>query len=140
MSAYLCENYHISFLAKYAIDHDSTYGMESMIGVGVEELAQKLYDANVRSIQSRYGDADDMIEEFKFDSRVEFGQLSGIQVIKAAQCYNYQTCEYDGYTGSDIERIIFHIISTAAHDVYGYDEAEWGCPEPQIVRTMYKGR
>jgi hypothetical protein len=120
MSAFMCSDKHISALACYAAQHDVC----RYVG-RAEELAKLLHKSNALSLTARYGDPDDPPFEFHF---VETRNLPLINVIKAAHCFEYQACEYDGWEKSEAKRVIESIVSNATVSLPGYDDAPWGSP------------
>ena len=57
--------------------------------------------------------------------------FSQVQIIKAARCLDYQSCEHPGWEQSDACKLLQAIIGddTSAH-LPGYDEAEWEITPP----------
>lgn len=130
MSAYICDDIHLSVLAAYAVQNhvaepspdfkrDYTPAMV---------LAERMHAANARSIQARYGDDPDMLPPFEWTPRAEFlaRSLSAVQIIKAAHCYAYQASEADGWETSEAKQVVDGIVSAATHKLPGYAEAAWG--------------
>lgn len=144
MSAYLCDDSHISFLAGYAVtvglwrpDPDALLEMNSFDRSDAEVLAGRLHSANCTSLMARYGNrAGELIGDidgFKFDraaaSRAKVLTVSPVQVIKSARCFAYQVCEYDGWEASPENAVIQAIIANAIPKLPGYDAASWGAPD-----------
>ncbi len=51
---------------------------------------------------------------------------SPVEIIKAAQCFDYQACETDDWKESVACKIIQHIEGTAIRMLPGYEQAPWG--------------
>ena len=63
---------------------------------------------------------------YDFEHRAPF---SAVQVIKACNCLDYQSCEHDGWEASEAKSFLDSLISAACHRLPGYDAAEWGPPK-----------
>lgn len=71
------------------------------------ELGQMLLDANVMSVNDRYGD-DDL---FAYSHGTPRERWSPIEVIQACQCYMYQACEWEKWEGSEAERFTLELVN-----------------------------
>lgn len=129
MSAWLLSDAHMNALVEGAI----------RLGVIAPEDAQKtgamLRRANTKSIRARYGDS-------RWDTPETYGRpayryraprepLSDVALFKNVGCYDYQTCEYDGYEKSPAARFVRLMRNALAvrgisYESPGYDEAPWG--------------
>lgn len=118
MSAFMCDDRHISALACYAAEH-----LQAIWHRSAQEFAELLHAENVRSVNARYNRSDEPIFTFEF---VDVRNVSQIRVIKAAHCYAYQSCEHDGWEHSEAKRVIEAIESEAASRLPDYDAAPWG--------------
>lgn len=136
MSAYMCDDAHISALAAYAVGQGvwkpSAEDFRAFPNAtDAEILARKLHKANALSLTARYGDPDDPPFEFDHAAAREARGNAGlgcapVRVIKAAHCYRYQACEDRSWEGSEAERVTQAIIEHATHKLPGYDSAAWG--------------
>lgn len=121
MSAYMCEDLHLAVLAEYA----------KMVGVtdDAADLGAKLHAENVKSLQARYP-GDEAPLPYEHDPRAALlaRQLPHIQIVKAADCYRYQSCEHDGWEKSYAAEVIDAVYRCAVSSLPGYQEAMWGCP------------
>jgi hypothetical protein len=63
-------------------------------------------------------------------SQAVWPEIDPVQVIKACDCYEYQSCEHDGWADSEACRFITSLRKGAAHALPGYDGADWGAPKP----------
>ena len=126
MSAFLCSSYHVGRLAAYIAAKGGEYvryhAEVSTTGRGADlatEIAQLMARENVASIHGRYPDT---VENFTDApgtvrethdgddtyvmwcgeaARVEWrGEHSAPDMIQAADCYSYQSCEHDGWKAS----------------------------------------
>lgn len=128
MSAYICDDCHISALAAYAVRErlwkNQRPGWER---TDAEALAELLHAENVKSVNARYESSDE--PAFKFCWKAADRRLSPVQLIKAAHCFAYQACEHEGWEKSEAHGVIHAIEQHALRDVPGYEQAAWGIPE-----------
>lgn len=124
MSAFICDDRHISALACYAVENGLLEGQTPNSDKTDQEIvASLLHAANVESVNARYSESTEEPFEFGF---VETRMTPAVQVIKAAHCYQYQACEHGGWEGSRAHRITDAIIAHAIQRVSGYGDAMWG--------------
>lgn len=163
MSAYMVDRNHVSYLVKAAMSQQIQNGcgfrwwvsrggesrsmtcMDYALGV---ELGQMLWDANKESINARYPDTvKDMEhapgpigENYTFnESDITNGgiALDMVQVLKACDCYEYQSCEHEGWHDSEAYDFIHRLRARAWQALPGYDDAEWGAPEPHRIAAIF---
>jgi len=143
MSAYIVSREHIQYLIS---------SMEMMEGRIVfchngkikeyetpeekTQLGQMLWDTNIVSVKTRYWDetiqelpSGESDKRYKFKYRFVYFIPNPVQVIKSAQCYEYQCCEYIGWEDSEAKAFTDALIHVAISKLPGYREAEWGCPK-----------
>lgn len=94
-----------------------------------EALGQMLSDENVRSVNARYRE-DDEAETYDEQPRMLWHSFDPVQVIKCAHCYEYQSCEHEGWAHSKAKGYIDSLIKCAIGKLPGYNAAKWGAPEP----------
>lgn len=139
MSAYVVDDKTISALAKAFVDYGvdfkaENFTMPSLCGVlfNTEEMKQaigkRLLEQNCISVNGHYGDnntADDYVYE---DVKIDEGIILG-----CIRCYNYQTCECEGYYDSVLynsllglkEKLLERFIKRAGYEVpWGYEALE----------------
>lgn len=135
MSAFLCNNVHLSSLANW-ICEEKLYVYGDIKSEGDETINfavfKALYRENVKSLQARYPkDWQELIyyccepSEYK----LYWKPVKPIAKIKAAQCFNYQACEHEDYQNSLIKRMIEHFIGRQICKIEGYENAEWEIEE-----------
>jgi len=96
MSAYTLSNKHISGMLRAAIyiqyqGDSAAYrfnGENHNMRGEYQKIGQKLLDENYRSVNYRYSE-EVATPEFKFT----IVEVTPAQIIRACNCYNYQTCE-----------------------------------------------
>lgn len=122
MSAYICEMCHLTAIAQYAV----RAGCEGT----VDSLGAMLLQANVDSVNARYREKTEMT--FEACPHAFHTHLSVVEIIKALHCYRYQSCEHEGWEGSDAYNLVASLLEHATHSLPGYSEATWGarCPHP----------
>lgn len=148
MSAYMVCRNHISFLLEAAMQRqlrwyrDGQFLGQLLPGddeKNVNRVGQMLWDENKKSIASRYPDTVQPDGSIEWDEGEDYvyGQhdypcydLDPVQVIKACDCYAYQSCEHEGWEGSEAHAFIEALIKHSTSYLPGYDQAEWGAPEP----------
>lgn len=127
MSAFVVSENHINALVSFAIGgqnpatafwdrkHIDFRGNEQM-------LADVLMNANVEAVNTRYGD-EEQLTGCKF--RRNCTPPSPVAILKACDCYDYQTCELDGYESTFAAKIIEAVRNKAIRALPGYDAAKW---------------
>ena len=101
------------------------------------EVGQMLWDENIASVAYRYSDSiaeglPGPVDEpgytyFHEDLTVGY-RWDPAQVLKAADCFEYQSCEHPGWWSSSAKAFIDVLRKLAWTKVAGYDKAEWGHP------------
>jgi hypothetical protein len=122
MSAFICNHSHVTALAVYAARH-RLLGWTDANGIG-----EMLHAENVKSVNYRYGNATD--PHFAMCEWAAFHPFSHVQIVKAARCLRYQSCEHPGWDASDACRLLEAIIGSSEGDLPGYDEAQWEITPP----------
>lgn len=84
---------------------------------------QMLVNANYISVNHRYSEDDAPDHPYTF-KRYE-KRLTPVQVVKACDCFDYQSCEVDNYESTEAFKLIRHIRWTAIAKLPGYDAADW---------------
>jgi hypothetical protein len=131
MSAFIVSNAQINALVRFASINNITffYGATSQrwnISGNEDATAQLLLDENVRSVNYRYKQED---EAGKIVYQIDAPVLTPVQIIKAAQCLEYQSCETPDWDKTMAKQLIDAIISTAITKLPGYDDAPWSIYE-----------
>lgn len=116
MSAFIVSNEHIASLVNFAVVNDVIPVQKAQV------TATLLLDANVTSVNTRYNESTTATIDYNATPKK---LLTPIQAIKAAQCLEYQSCEYEGFEISTAKKIIEAIISNAIRGIDGYDTAKW---------------
>ncbi len=138
MSAYLCDNGHISALALYAARAGLPPNVLPREFAPVEEIAEaiarELYAANCASLADRYGDKEQAPFTYEPPSVVKLA--NHVQVIKAAHCFEYQASEWRGWDESHARQVLRAVIAHAVMSLPGYEKAMWGWPRTERGRVV----
>lgn len=127
MSAFIVSNDHINALVRFASVNDlGYYHIASATFVRVpgkeDSAAQMLLDENVRSVNFHYGDTV-QADRIPYDTNAP--RLTAVQILKAAACLEYQSCETSGWTDSEAKALLDSIRREAITQLPGYAEAAW---------------
>jgi hypothetical protein len=107
-------------------------------------VGQMLWSENLRSVQCRYEDTkptelpgtDDIP---LYDAHAPWPQpIDPVEVLKAADCYEYQSCEHPGWETSESRSFIMRLRQRAWQHLPGYDDAPWGAPDPTPGRKKQR--
>lgn len=124
MSAFVCTKYHINALVNWAREHDVTYyhdGDRHSIADHALGTGCILAMQNVASVERRYDEflgCDYVYERFVTD-------IDPLQVLKAVNCLEYQSCETDDWSETKAYAICEAIKGAAIRALPGYSEADW---------------
>jgi len=90
----------------------------------LQAAADILRAENERSVNYRYREQmPTSTVTFRFvDTRA---MPPAVSIVKACNCYDYQTCETPDYYGTDAARIVDAIRHTAIAQLPGYEKADW---------------
>lgn len=140
MSAFIVPDYHINALVSWSASRHGSTAVSYYWGNRRREvrndekrIASVLYAENVRSVNSRYSEADPA-HGFVF-KRVA-NMLNPIDVIKACHGYSYQACEAEGWEESEAFAIINGIEQSAIRALPGYEDSNaWCISGPNFKET-----
>ena len=140
MSAFICSPEHIAQLAIAAKDCRVPFNREQ---VDAKTWAQELAAANWRSIVARY-DEDSAVEMSGFSCLAEYQGacarearypdigLKPVDLLKMADCFDYQSCEARSYRQSEYDDDyagrwhIEYLKGCLVSKLPGYNAAPWG--------------
>lgn len=145
MSAFIVGTDHIDFLVSAACRYEITYysGRSKSANpidwkrvrvdhANADEIGSMLMRENLASISHRYGDVPSedhlaAIAGYRMRSVAIGvpGQTAALDVLKAAACLRYQSCEHPGWEGSDAEQFLAVLEARAINLLPGYSSAQW---------------
>ena len=150
MSAYMVSRSHILALvnAGASVDHGGHYSGMSWRWNGCRnelryseddraaEVAQMLWDENIASINARYPDTIDHPEKMpgtvgenytiaRADFRRPYMHRDPVEILKACDCYEYQSCEHAGWQESEAYAFIQALRRKMIRQLPGYEDATW---------------
>lgn len=126
MSAYLCDVDHLSAVAEI-LSWGATFK-----GRTPEQIFPLVVRENVRSLQARYPASPETWEGAELmtyrPQRAEDAHYP--QRLKALHCYQYQSCEHNGWMRCKVRRATDDAIRVIANEIAqrlpAYDHAVWG--------------
>jgi hypothetical protein len=126
MSAFLVSQNHINKIVNFVTKYDKEIFVVALPSglkkLSAQTLGDLLLQANLDSVNFRYREK----EKASFTFKRDLEKLSPVALIKAVHCLNYQSCEVDGWIGSDAFLILCAIEKMATQKLQGYEDAEWG--------------
>ena len=155
MSAYLVSPEHIAEMCKWAFNRSSSHRdkpycwnmvmrHEIKCGFGnpleAHTAAEILARGNIESIEARYPNCPDMLQDDFMDLVVGLSRKAGRQHLSAADIYNmclcldYQSCEVDNWVSKDAYWLIRAIMAKASRCMatalraqisWEYNNEEW---------------
>lgn len=142
MSAFIVSKGHIRFLVEAALRLDRhgfswwspAHGARRSLkkfrtadgDLSADELGALLWEENVKSVDHRYSEENGVGPYKHARSSLP---VDPVQVLKAADCYVYQTCEHPEWETSEAKHIIDALKADAINALPGYESALWGAPE-----------
>ena len=153
MSAYIVDRDHVIYLVDAARE-SGAYGSTFRWWTGerpnldrhelprfnderAAEVANMLWRENIKSVSHRYNDRTSATLPGSHGREITARDFRGlrwmsfdpVQVIKACQCLDYQSCEHDDWEQSEACAFLQALKASECHRLRGYDAAEWGAPK-----------
>lgn len=119
MSAFVVPHAHIDALVSWAVHHRVPLFPAPGTPASV---AAELFEENCRSVDHRYGEVN--ARNYRYRA-ADVRSLSPVQVLKACNCLEYQSCEHPGWPDSTARANLEVIRAYAVRMLPGYEEAEW---------------
>ena len=160
MSAWIVSGAHIDLLITAGLDMpkrnfvgDSLrwYGAHNgeLSPGNADVIGGKLWAENYASVNDRYADeAEEPLpgpEDFEGTDTLTYvferipGKLDPVVVLKAVRCYEYQSCEHDGWGASEAKLIVESLTSACVDALPGYNEAPWGFGDRHYFTRQGRG-
>jgi hypothetical protein len=160
MSAYIVSRKHIEYLVMAAMSQRITRGhllwwfnndQHNELRSGdydkAVKVGQMLWDENIKSVLCRY--PEDTKETapgpcgenyvFALSDNAPWLEFDPVQVLKACDCYEYQSCEHDEWKSSEAFDFINRLRQHAWSSIKGYEDAAWGPPKTRReIEEEYK--
>lgn len=126
MSAFICNHSHITALAVHA-------ARNRLLGYrDANQVGEMLHAENVKSMNYRCHEA--TRPGFTICEWAAFHPFPQAQILKAAHCLRYQSCEHPGWERSPARQLLDEILGQYADEsadhLPGYDEAQWEIVPP----------
>ncbi len=153
MSAYIVDKNHVLYLLGAADSrscrgnygpltwyHNDEHHKLPSDDEALAEVGNMLWMENVKSVSARYPNESSgtlpgpkgggFVITPNDVNRILWDRFDPVQVIKACDCFNYQSCEHEGWKTSEAFAFIESLRHSAWGHLPGYESAEWGAPEP----------
>jgi len=122
----------IAHLAEYNYDGSNTIQKYPSVTEVVAE-ARALLQENYNSYNERY-QQESVTDRGYINSvtitdhgiRELINKVPAIQIIKAIHCYQYQSCEHEGWESSWSYKTTNELIVSLVSQIPGYENATWG--------------
>lgn len=128
MSAYIVEYETIQKIVAFGMrqEYGSTpyyYWRRKTRYMEADRIGSVLLKENTRSVNHRY---EEHTPADKYTHRPLRRAITPVEVIKACNCLDYQSCETKGWKRSEAYAILNAIRERAIRELPGYEQAEWG--------------
>lgn len=123
MSAFVVPHAHVDALVSWAVHHRVPLFPAPATPASV---AAELFEENCRSVDHRYGEVN--ARDYRYRAADVWG-MAPVQILKACNCLEYQSCEHPGWPDSQARANLEVIRAYAVRMLPGYDEAEWTIDE-----------
>ena len=92
-----------------------------------DKLGEMLVRENVASVQARYpNERMSSIEVYRYPfQKLPVPAVGVVAALKLVQCYEYQSCEHDGWDESAAKRFCLAFKDQLIRCLPGYDTAPW---------------
>lgn len=161
MSAFIVSRNEIAYLVKaasggipklggfnfYWASSPNMAGARTKPSIDPKLCGQMLWNENIKSVSARFpNEGVDTLpgpigEDYRFMAidcdRYGFEDFLKLgQVAKSLDCYEYQSCEHDGWKDSQAHAFCEALRNLLLTRLPGFEEAEWGAPEPARLAKL----
>lgn len=143
MSAFLVQKAHIDglILAASRVRRDCPLARSFRTHNDADEIGRMLWRENLLSVEARYPHRADPLEHDTiaayrapiFTLAKMPGALNVVAAIKAVQCFEYQSCEHDGWIASDAREWCRALRAELVNALPGYDNAPWALTDARAL-------
>ena len=133
MSAYIVDKRHIDYLVAAALYYGEKrrgplmFGKVPITKDNADFVGQRLWEENFKSVNHRYTE-NTLVEEYVFQ-RWNTEKITPAQVVMSVHCYEYQSCEHEGWETSHAAEFCNRLIRVMARCLPETEKAEWGAPK-----------
>lgn len=155
MSAFFVGAAHVNAILSFVNTRLRGHGMPCPDGVDrdtgdvrrLTEIGKALLAENIASLRYRYPDSwAEQVDidvngfEFRFDAHFcsRMGTNLPIAVCKLCDCYDYQSCEHDGWKESFAKRFSDYVRGAAFREAPGYASAPWVYYGPEALEEAQR--
>ena len=140
MSAFFVGTDHINAMLTFVERMDTCTPMPDGTRVNrptnsdLTKIGQALIHENIASLAFRYpNDYEELVDvseakrwNYQPDLNWWIKPNTALRVIKLCHCYDYQSCEHDGWEQSFAYKFSHWLADRATSRLPGYDDADWG--------------
>ncbi len=145
MSAFILGTDHIDYLVSAAVGagiggHGLYWDGERVEWHNADRVGAALLRENIASVSFRYAPHDGGLpgpvpnpvpEDYGYQP---FLRVETAQVLKAIDCYEYQSCEHPGWKDSEARRFCDVLRRRYSATMPGYDDALWEVSRPELLK------
>lgn len=91
--------------------------------LGADQVGAMLWAENRRSVDYRYEESE--LEPLYLSRHVAGFRPTPVEVLKACDCYEYQSCEHPEWPRSEACSFVEALRGKAIHGLAGYGDAPW---------------
>ena len=134
MSAFIVSDSHLDYLCAALVAYqvsvpwdDGTFrrSHDPRDDADLQAMRDALEAENVTSVNYRYRISPGESVAHRRAVRHVNRPIDPVQVMKACQCLEYQSCEHPGWPDSFAKRVLEFLNSAAINRLPGYDKADW---------------
>lgn len=137
MSAWVVSKRHIDAMVQAGLETARRDGGEftyyhgtrrcELDGDSADRVGAMLWEENKRSVDYRYSETNER-EPYTFQRRPS---LAPVVILKALDCYEYQSCEHDAWNTSEARAYCEALRKALISELPGYNAAPWGLDEAE---------
>ncbi len=139
MSSWVVSKSHIDVLVSAL----RAFKVEHNLGRDPVKIGRALWRENVESVAYNYqlrtrddGRKDEMAHYERAIEAYTFRELHDLKpgaVVKAAHCFDYQSCDHPAWEASEACRTMARLVDKLAQSLPGYEAAPWGVDEDRLA-------